>query len=126
MRFSVESRVPFADYLPLIQYLFALPAAYKIHNGWSQYLLRESMKGILPETIRLRRDKKGFFVPDLVWMQTLKKELADYIGADLNGYIQVPLVLADLEKGMVGTSPEAVRTIWSIISFAVWKKVFHL
>ncbi|MCP5051579.1 MAG: asparagine synthase (glutamine-hydrolyzing) [bacterium] len=126
MRFSVESRTPFADHLGLIQYVFNIPAAYKIHNGWSKYLLREAMKGILPEEIRVRKDKKGFFVPDLQWLTQLKRELSDYITDDMKEFLNIPLIKTHLDKDMAGANPETIRAMWNIISFAVWKKVFDI
>ena len=56
MRHSVESRVPFADDHRLAEYVFSIPSAYKIYKGESKYLLRESMKGVIPDAIRLRRE----------------------------------------------------------------------
>jgi len=56
MRFSIESRTPFADDINLIEYMFKIPSAYKIHNGWSKYILRQSMKDILPKQILNRKE----------------------------------------------------------------------
>ena len=60
MQHSIESRTPFSDDIHLIEAAFSLPANYKIKNGWSKYILREAIKGVVPEAIRLRKDKKGF------------------------------------------------------------------
>lgn len=68
MRFSIEARTPFADDINLIEYIFSLPSVYKIHEGWSKFILRESMKGILPDEIRLRRSKIGFETPEKKWL----------------------------------------------------------
>lgn len=59
MKFSIESRTPFLDYR-LVKMLFETEGIYKIHNGWSKWLLRNSMNGRLPDGITWRRDKKGF------------------------------------------------------------------
>jgi asparagine synthase (glutamine-hydrolysing) len=68
MQYSIESRTPFSDDINLIQHAFSLPANYKIKNGWSKYILRESINGLVPETIRLRKDKKGFSIPQNKWL----------------------------------------------------------
>lgn len=65
MRFSIESRTPFADNINLIEYCFQIPSVYKIHNGFSKYILRQAMDGILPEQIRKRVDKVGFATPEV-------------------------------------------------------------
>jgi asparagine synthetase B (glutamine-hydrolysing) len=41
----------------------------KIKNGYTKGVLREALRNVMPESIRLRVDKKGFTVPDsaLTW-----------------------------------------------------------
>ncbi len=67
MRFSLESRTPFADDIQLINTVFQIASAYKIHNGWSKYLLRKAMEGIVPQNILQRSDKIGFVTPEDSW-----------------------------------------------------------
>jgi asparagine synthase (glutamine-hydrolysing) len=75
MYFSVELREPFLDYR-LVERTLASPPDQKIRNGYTKWILRESMKGILPESIRLRQDKIGFDNPSDEWLRTPKfKEL---------------------------------------------------
>ncbi len=75
MQYSVESRTPFSDDINLIEYLFSLPANYKIHNGWSKYILRETIEDIVPDEIRFRKDKKGFSIPQNDWLMEKQSEL---------------------------------------------------
>ncbi len=64
---SIEARVPFLDNR-LVEFLFTLPEEWKIKGVVTKYILREAMKGILPETIRNRKDKIGFKAsPDLTF-----------------------------------------------------------
>ncbi|MBL4933565.1 asparagine synthase (glutamine-hydrolyzing) [Clostridium paridis] len=51
---SLEVRVPFAD-IRLVQYAFNLPSNIKFLNGREKGLLRESLKGILPDEIVERK-----------------------------------------------------------------------
>lgn len=69
MYFSIESRVPFLDHR-LVEFQLGLIPKYIINNGETKFILRESMKGILPEQIRTRVDKKGFSTPSDVWFRT--------------------------------------------------------
>jgi asparagine synthase (glutamine-hydrolysing) len=67
MDHSIEARVPFLDHR-LVEFLFTLPEHWKIHGVTTKYILREAMKGILPESIRTRKDKIGFkATPDLTF-----------------------------------------------------------
>ena len=59
MAHGVECRVPFMDYR-LVVYLFSLPSESKLGNMFTKRILRDAMTGLLPETVRLRSDKKGF------------------------------------------------------------------
>lgn len=62
MSSGVESRTPFLDWR-LVCYSFSLPSTTKIGKSFTKLILRESMKQILPEKVRLRRDKFGFRMP---------------------------------------------------------------
>jgi asparagine synthase (glutamine-hydrolysing) len=69
MAFSREVRLPYLDH-QLVEFSYSLPSTYKIHNGWSKYLLRKSFEGIIPEKITWRKDKIGYAPPENQWMQT--------------------------------------------------------
>lgn len=73
MAFSIESRTPFLDYR-LVEFLARLPLRLKIRNGWNKFILRDAMKGIIPEEIRWRRAKLAFDVPQDVWLQNGLRE----------------------------------------------------
>jgi len=79
MHHSVESRTPFADDTNLINLAFSIPSSYKINNGTSKFILRESMKNYLPETVYKRRDKMGFVTPHNKWLVHLLENKADLL-----------------------------------------------
>lgn len=68
MSHSVEMRVPFLDYR-LVELLARVSPSAKFEGGWTKAVFREAIKGLVPEEIRLRRDKKGFSVPGDRWMR---------------------------------------------------------
>lgn len=126
MRFSIESRTPFADDMGLIEYVFQIPSVYKIHNGWSKYLLRESVKGLIPEEIRLRKDKIGFATPEFQWLNEVKNELKAYITTELDDFINTKELLNDWDI-LINNQPKiGITNIWRFVNFAVWKKVYGL
>ncbi len=126
MRFSIEARTPFADDIELIEYVFQIPSVYKIHNGWSKYILRESIKGVIPERIRLRKDKIGFATPEFRWLNEMKNEFKEYITTDMKEFIDTKKLLDDWDLLINGQVKSGVTTIWRFINFAVWKKVYGL
>ena len=81
MAFSIEARTPFLDYR-LVERAMALPADDLIRDGWTKALLRQAMIGILPESVRLRRDKLGFATPEARWLAELAPELRRWLGAE--------------------------------------------
>ncbi|MGH7498869.1 MAG: asparagine synthase (glutamine-hydrolyzing) [Gemmatimonadales bacterium] len=69
MAFSIEARTPFLDYR-LVELFLRMPGAYKLRDGWTKPFLREAMRGVMPEPVRLRVDKKGFVTPESEWYRT--------------------------------------------------------
>lgn len=59
MSSSLEMRAPFMDYR-LLQIAFSLKDDEKIGGGYQKRILRDSMKGYVPESIRTDKVKKGF------------------------------------------------------------------
>lgn len=63
---GVEVRMPFMDYR-LVQYVFSLPLASKIGNGFTKRILRDAMHNIVPENIIRRKLKIGLMAPMYDW-----------------------------------------------------------
>lgn len=68
MAFSIESRVPFLV-TDIVDFALSLPAEYKIRSGYTKAVFRKAMEGLIPEDIRLRRDKLGFPAPEVQWLK---------------------------------------------------------
>ncbi len=62
-----EVRLPFLSH-ELVEFLFTLPANYKIQDGWTKWLLRKAMDKRLPDSITWRKDKIGYEPPQEQWM----------------------------------------------------------
>jgi len=67
MAHGVEARVPYLDH-ELVELCAKIPSRFKLRMHREKVLLREVMKGRLPERIR-RRKKTGFTVPLADWMR---------------------------------------------------------
>lgn len=59
MKYSIENRSPYLD-SRLFEFTNSTPVEYFICDGYGKYLLREAMKNILNDKVRLDRQKKGF------------------------------------------------------------------
>ena len=59
MYYSVENRSPFLD-KHLLEFVLKIPPELLISNGYQKNILRNSMKNILVDKVRLNKQKKGF------------------------------------------------------------------
>ena len=62
MAHGVESRAPFMDWR-IVCFAFSLPTDSKLGSGFTKRILRDAMRGVLPEPIRIRKGKLGFSSP---------------------------------------------------------------
>lgn len=81
MAHSIEARLPFLDYR-LVSYVMRLESSWKLRGPWNKYLLREAMRGRIPESVRTRVDKMGFPTPSKSWFaNALHEPLMDVLGS---------------------------------------------
>ena len=59
MYYSIENRSPFLS-KKLVQYSLNINNSFYIKNGYSKFILRQALKGILNNKVRLDRKKIGF------------------------------------------------------------------
>ena len=100
MAVSLESRVPFLT-TRLVEAAAAMPDDYLIgRNGTTKAVLREALRGLVPDTILDRRDKVGFVTPESNWL----RENAAFFDN-----------LFDRERldGIPAFDSDAVRRLWS-------------
>lgn len=70
MRASLESRAPFLD-RDLVGFCQRLPHGYKLRHGRRKFLLKEAVRGVVPQFVLARR-KKGFGIPLMDWLGGLR------------------------------------------------------
>ena len=75
---GIEVRLPFLSH-ELVQFIFLLPANFKIHQGYTKWLLRKVAHTKLPEDIVWRKNKIGFEPPQKLWME--QATLQEYMQA---------------------------------------------
>lgn len=117
---SLEARVPILDH-KLAELSFNIPSKFKIRGNIKKYILKESVKQILPKEV-LSHKKQGFAVPLSIWF---KGDLREYANESLrnskNLYDfldkrQVVKILDYHKKGMRDYSEK----IWSLLFFNEW------
>ncbi|MEI9814900.1 MAG: asparagine synthase (glutamine-hydrolyzing) [Acidobacteriota bacterium] len=123
---GLEIRLPFLDYR-LVNYCLGLSDDLKIRNGWSKYALRASMHE-LPRSIRWRRDKQGFILPEKHWLQT---ELASLIRSTFKGSVLGELGFIDpkqflnyYEQFQKGSEPIWYTDISRALMAELWARLY--
>jgi len=127
MAHSVESRVPFLDYR-LVELVLGMPDRCKLSGGVSKQVLREAMRGILPESVRTRRDKLGFATAEETWakrsaMPLFRRGVEECIGR--SGGIVHQTALAEFDAMVAGHRPFSFST-WRVMNFGVWLRRFDV
>lgn len=127
MASSIEARVPFLDYR-LVEFVLGLPADFKMQGAVTKRVLREAMRGILPEPVRTRMDKMGFVTAEEVWLRQeapdqFRKAVREAVDAS-HGIIR-PAAIQLVEDVIQGNRPFSF-TPWRIISFGAWMRRFDM
>ncbi len=122
---SIESRVPFLDH-DLVEYAARLPRRLKLKGWTTKVVLREAMKGLLPDTI-LSRKKMGFPVPIGRWLRHEYGGIVDEFilseRARSRGLLATEAVrqIVDEHRGGIGGHQER---LWSLINLELWHRIF--
>ncbi len=125
MAFSVEGRVPFLDYR-IVEFLFSLPSSFKMKDGYSKYVFRQAMDGVLPDKIRKRITKLGFSTPEDLWQKTVLSPLIENAldNPKLKKFIDPIQAKAHLLK--LRTSGQSDFTPWRWANLSLWMKAFDI
>jgi asparagine synthase (glutamine-hydrolysing) len=120
---GVESVTPLSDSPDLTEFAFSIPSSCKIHDGWNKYLLRKAMTGIVPDEIRLRKQKMGFYIPEQNWLNEMNKALFDGIQKldDPEECIRKKYILENLNRLYTPTNPLYQQFIFRCYSYLIWR-----
>ena len=101
-----------------------MPPLIKFQGGRAKHILKKSIRNVLPDSVMDRKDKMGFPVPFVEWMQA--GVVRDFVGDTL-------LCKRSLERGVF--KPEALRNmmdtqgvggrqLWGALSLELWHQRF--
>jgi asparagine synthase (glutamine-hydrolysing) len=124
MQYSIESRVPFLNH-QLIEFAFSLTDEDRISpKAETKYILRESVKDILPYDIYARKDKKGFVTPgEVEWLNGPLKHLLD-IDYKKMDWINAQVAKKTVDEYKAGNIKNAAL-VWRIACLDYWLKNFN-
>ena len=124
MAHSVECRLPFMDYR-LVSLVFKCADGWKLHGPWNKYLLRESMRRRIPESVRTRVDKWGFPVPQGKWISgpwyEPLQELLESRETRERGIYNLAAIQKDLDLHRQGRL-DATGALFRLVQFELWAR----
>jgi len=115
MAHGVEVRSPFMDWR-LVTFTFSLPSTSKLGDGFTKRILRDALKGILPEAIRQRTRKLGF--PNMAesWSspkaQEFIRDVVDSSGFQTSAIWDGKRISAELEVAMRQQDLPVIQKAW--------------
>jgi asparagine synthase (glutamine-hydrolysing) len=121
MAHSVEVRPPFLDHR-LVEFAATIPGHMKIRGGREKHILKEAVRGLLPDEI-LARKKEGFVLPVDKW---LLGELRPRVEAALSpGRLRthgllVPDTVSRLLADHFSSKANHGPRIWNLLMFQTW------
>jgi asparagine synthase (glutamine-hydrolysing) len=118
MGVSLEGRVPFLDH-KLVELVMSIPEAIKTKNGALKYILKKSVRGLVPDEL-IDRKKQGFGVPVYEWLfgrlgREIRQELTAF--CKQTGFLDQAKV-----KDLIDQGPNI--QVWYLYNFALWWKQY--
>jgi asparagine synthase (glutamine-hydrolysing) len=121
MAVSLETREPLLDH-KLLEYVATIPAALKLRNGQTKYLLRRLLQRRLPQSI-LERRKQGFAVPAGKWLAGPLRPLGTELLFDgrlaARGIFQES-ALRNVWDAHGGGRADHSQRLWSLLMLELW------
>ena len=103
MAHSREVRLPYLD-RRVAEFAFSLPPAFLCRDGVTKRILRDAVRGLVPEAILARRDKVAFEPPQARWLADCRLARAHRAGparpsTRARGLYDTAVIEADLRAG---------------------------
>lgn len=125
MAWSLEARVPFLDHR-LVEFVSSIPPNLKLRGLTSKYLLRETVRGILPPPL-FHRAKRGFSVPLATWLRgPLHDILCDALlgeGLRQRGWLRQDVMERMIRQHTSGERDYAHR-LWALLALELWAREY--
>ena len=130
--FRMEGRNPFLD-RRILEFAYAIPSDQRFRPGVSKFVLRQSMRGILPERLRLRSSKADLTELYPMAVSALGGEgLFDRLNVVRNGWVD-GVVVRRFHRSMVEAFSRRdpsymnyVLELWSVFAVELWLNVVFL
>jgi len=121
--FGIDARHPFYA-VDLLRWSVGLPAALKERDGYSRWVLRDALAGVLPETLRWRADKTSLSTQFHRAFGSLDAALLDAVlgpsDSRLAEYVDLKKVRQLVRDYRHQPSNQASTPLWAIATLGLW------
>jgi asparagine synthase (glutamine-hydrolysing) len=126
--FGLDNFLPFFDHR-LAEFMYRVPGSLKIQDGVTKILLREAMRGILPEETRTRIKKTGWNAPAHLWFSGAGRDLLldmvhsrSFRERGIYNLPEVERLIDDHERIVSSGAPEDnhMMFLWQLVNLELW------
>lgn len=121
--FSVECSHPFFD-KRVVEFSLALPSDQRLRHGYSRWIVREALKGILPEKIRMRGGKANLSSNFDQRLLSVDDEILRSLASEDNNvvweYANILEFRKTIERIESDTSKSDPMPLWAVANLALW------
>ncbi len=129
--FSIEPRYPCLD-PEFMLFCMSLPESQKSRRGISKYVLREAVKGLIPEAVRKSRRKFGSSVPAIKWVKSLRPEILEILSSERfkdRGIFNQSKLLKTFDMLCTDDIDPAVeydlsQFFWMVLTLELWFQIY--
>lgn len=124
MMHGLEVRCPLLDH-HLAEYVFNLPQAYKVNRGTGKLILKDLLRGIMPDSF-VDRKKQGFGAPVRKWLA--EDKMRAYVegqfapGARVYQYLREDAVQNFIKEVYRTSKPKGYYRLWVLLCLEIWLK----
>ncbi len=119
-RFGIEQRHPLYD-RRLLEFAFAIPESQRFRGQETKFVMRQAMKGLLPEKVSERLDKSDFTGIAVTMLRKLSGEhLFKSLTVASCGWVNGDAIRAMLSDDLSVLSGSSLWALWKILNIEVW------
>ena len=122
---GIETGYPFCD-RRLIEFCLSLPPEQKLRDGWSRWVMRGAMEGILPPKVQWRGGKGTLSPHCSRGLKRYERALLDEVILDgdsgLEAYVEMDALRSAYERYLEQGTTQDLAPVWVSATLALWLK----
>jgi asparagine synthase (glutamine-hydrolysing) len=124
-KYAIEPRHPFY-YRPVIEYSFAIPEDQRYRGDHTKFILREAMRGTLPDSVRTRTTKAEFSGAfTRIFNEVGGESLLDGLKIAQVGWVDEPRLKAMARERLANFRRANLWPIWAAVSIELWYRATY-